>query len=307
MGNIVSSAVMVPKELITQRMQASVVGRSWQVLLSILQKDRILGLYVGYTATLLRNLPAGVLSYSSFEYLKAAVLAKTKKGHLEPFESVCCGALAGAIAMAFLLGGNNQLDTLIWYSWLGGIIIGTMIGSNMGLEEHYKAGPRNIVITGSFANFQQLNNAGTNKGFRPLLQFADEDIEQRRYRFEMCLVATCFEPFDFCKALLVVREHLDVDKMVMVAQVQLTGAYSFSCQVLDNLHHKGPSPRKSSSPRVTPPYGGDSSDKHSEDERSPGPRSVSQQNRRANSRSPSPRNFDADVFGVSVGFYEVFR
>ncbi|KAF9609134.1 hypothetical protein IFM89_013388 [Coptis chinensis] len=98
MGNIVSSAVMVPKELITQRMQASVVGRSWQVLLSILQKDGILGLYAGYTATLLRNLPAGVLSYSSFEYLKAAVLAKTKKGHLEPFESVCCGALAGAIS-----------------------------------------------------------------------------------------------------------------------------------------------------------------------------------------------------------------
>ncbi|KAF9611899.1 hypothetical protein IFM89_036682, partial [Coptis chinensis] len=47
-----------------------------------------------------------------------------------------------------LSGGNNQLDTLIWYSWLGGIIIGTMIGSNMVLEEHYKAGPRNIVITG---------------------------------------------------------------------------------------------------------------------------------------------------------------
>ncbi|KAF9608592.1 hypothetical protein IFM89_010077 [Coptis chinensis] len=41
-----------------------------------------------------------------------------------------------------------------------------------------------------------------------------------------------------CATLLVVREHLDVDKMVMVAQVQLTGAYSFSCQVLDNLHHK---------------------------------------------------------------------
>lgn len=98
MGNIVSSAVMVPKELITQRMQAGASGRSWQVLLRILEKDGVLGLYAGYTATLLRNLPTGVLSYSSFEYLKAAVLAKTKKNHLEPFESVCCGALAGAIS-----------------------------------------------------------------------------------------------------------------------------------------------------------------------------------------------------------------
>ncbi|KAJ9166783.1 hypothetical protein P3X46_021486 [Hevea brasiliensis] len=98
MGNIVSSAIMVPKELITQRMQAGAKGRSFEVLLKILEKDGILGLYAGYSATLLRNLPAGVLSYSSFEYLKAAVLSRTKKSHLEPIESVCCGALAGAIS-----------------------------------------------------------------------------------------------------------------------------------------------------------------------------------------------------------------
>ncbi|KAK2989249.1 hypothetical protein RJ640_031001 [Escallonia rubra] len=98
MGNIVSSAIMVPKELITQRMQAGAKGRSWEVLLRILDKDGFLGLYSGYSATLLRNLPAGVLSYSSFEYLKAAVLSKTKQANLEPVQSVCCGALAGAIS-----------------------------------------------------------------------------------------------------------------------------------------------------------------------------------------------------------------
>ncbi|QHO13477.1 putative chlorophyll(ide) b reductase NYC1 [Arachis hypogaea] len=158
--------------------------------------------------------------------------------------------------------GDSQLDALIWYSWLGGIIIGTMIGANMVLEEHCRAGPRNVVITGStrglgkalarefllsgdrvvvtsrspesvqetvkeleenlkegisnvfgssltklshakvvgiacdvcepedvqrLANFAVnelghidiwINNAGTNKGFRPLLQFSDEDIKQ---------------------------------------------------------------------------------------------------------------------------------
>ncbi|KAL5560377.1 hypothetical protein UlMin_036588 [Ulmus minor] len=98
MGNIVSSAIMVPKELITQRMQAGAKGRSWQVLLRILEKDGVLGLYAGYSATLLRNLPAGVLSYSSFEYLKAAVLRRTKQAHMEPIQSVFCGALAGAIS-----------------------------------------------------------------------------------------------------------------------------------------------------------------------------------------------------------------
>ncbi|XAR49638.1 hypothetical protein NMG60_11032903 [Bertholletia excelsa] len=98
MGNIMSSAIMVPKELITQRMQAGAKGRSWQVLMGILERDGILGLYAGYSATLLRNLPAGVLNYSSFEYLKAAVLSRTNKPYLEPIQSVCCGALAGAIS-----------------------------------------------------------------------------------------------------------------------------------------------------------------------------------------------------------------
>ncbi|XP_022893448.1 probable chlorophyll(ide) b reductase NYC1, chloroplastic isoform X1 [Olea europaea var. sylvestris] len=161
-----------------------------------------------------------------------------------------------------LSGGDGQMNALIWYSWLGGIIIGTMIGSNMVLEEVSRSGPRNVVITGSTRglgkalarefllsgdrvvvtsrspesvdmtvkeleeNLKQViiatggssktnlrhakvrgiacdvskpddvqklasfavnelawidiwvNNAGTNKGFRPLLQFNDDDIQQ---------------------------------------------------------------------------------------------------------------------------------
>ncbi|CAN1190026.1 Protein MITOFERRINLIKE 1, chloroplastic [Linum perenne] len=101
MGNIVSSTIMVPKEVITQRMQAGVKGRSWEVLLKIFGNDGVLGLYAGYFATLLRNFPAGVLSYLSFEYLKAAVLSKAKKAQMQPIESVVCGALAGAISASF--------------------------------------------------------------------------------------------------------------------------------------------------------------------------------------------------------------
>ncbi|XP_021741526.1 probable chlorophyll(ide) b reductase NYC1, chloroplastic isoform X1 [Chenopodium quinoa] len=157
----------------------------------------------------------------------------------------------------FQLSGGEMND-LIWYSWLGGVIIGTMVGANMVMDEHSRAGPRNVVITGStrglgkalarefllsgdrvvvtsrsadsvddsvkeleenlreleavngksqryakvvgipcdvcdpndvrkLANFAVnelgsvdiwINNAGTNKGFRPLLQFTDDDIKQ---------------------------------------------------------------------------------------------------------------------------------
>ncbi|KAE8705856.1 hypothetical protein F3Y22_tig00110415pilonHSYRG00068 [Hibiscus syriacus] len=34
-----------------------------------------------------------------------------------------------------LSAGDSQMNALIWYSWLGGIIIGTMIGANMVLDE----------------------------------------------------------------------------------------------------------------------------------------------------------------------------
>ncbi|KAK1290515.1 hypothetical protein QJS10_CPB18g01175 [Acorus calamus] len=167
------------------------------------------------------------------------------------------------LAIGFQLsGGDSQMNALIWYSWLV-VIIGTMIGANMVLEEHCRAGPRNVVITGStrglgkalarefllsgdrvvvasrspesvdmtvqeleenlkegilavangasrtnlshakvvgtacdvsrpddvrkLADFATselgsidiwINNAGMNKGFRPLLQFTNEDINQ---------------------------------------------------------------------------------------------------------------------------------
>jgi chlorophyll(ide) b reductase len=52
------------------------------------------------------------------------------------------------LSQTIFLGGDSQMNELIWYSWLGGVIIGTMIGTNSVLEEHCKAGPRNVVITG---------------------------------------------------------------------------------------------------------------------------------------------------------------
>lgn len=100
MGNLVSSAILVPKELITQRMQAGAQGRSWEVLLRTVEKEGFIGLYTGYSAALVRNLPASVLSFSSFEYLKAAWLKKSGKNRLEPWQSVLSGALAGAISSA---------------------------------------------------------------------------------------------------------------------------------------------------------------------------------------------------------------
>ena len=50
------------------------------------------------------------------------------------------------------------MNALIWYSWLGGIIIGTMIGANLVLEEYCRAGPRVVVITGRYLTLSPLSN-----------------------------------------------------------------------------------------------------------------------------------------------------
>ncbi|KAG8043906.1 hypothetical protein GUJ93_ZPchr0458g22271 [Zizania palustris] len=66
---------------------------------------------------------------------------------LGPWEVVRPVDVAGGQVEA--VGGDSKMNTLIWYGWLGGVIIGTMIGANTVLEAHCKVRPHNIVITGS--------------------------------------------------------------------------------------------------------------------------------------------------------------
>ncbi|CAM6093679.1 unnamed protein product [Calypogeia fissa] len=99
-GNIVSSTILVPKEVITQRMQAGASGRSWNLLVRTVKNEGVRGLYAGYSAALVRNLPSSVISFTAFEYVKAVWLKYTGKNSLEPWQSVFSGAMAGAISGA---------------------------------------------------------------------------------------------------------------------------------------------------------------------------------------------------------------
>ncbi|KAH7404214.1 hypothetical protein KP509_15G016300 [Ceratopteris richardii] len=100
LGNVVSSAILVPKEVIKQRMQAGAVGSARDVFLHTVQSEGIKGLYAGYSAALLRNLPSNMISFSAFEYLKFTWLNMSNASVLTPWQSVVSGALAGALSAA---------------------------------------------------------------------------------------------------------------------------------------------------------------------------------------------------------------
>ncbi|XP_024361501.1 protein MITOFERRINLIKE 1, chloroplastic [Physcomitrium patens] len=98
LGNITSSAILVPKEVVKQRLQAGMVGSELDVFLQTIRTEGIGGLYAGYSAALLRNLPSNIISFSTFEYLKLAWLKDSEKTTLEPWQSVISGAAAGALS-----------------------------------------------------------------------------------------------------------------------------------------------------------------------------------------------------------------
>jgi len=67
-GNVISSFVFVPKEVIKQQLQMK--GVSQTTIQSIIKEKGISGLYAGYGATLLRNIPSATIRFVLYEELK---------------------------------------------------------------------------------------------------------------------------------------------------------------------------------------------------------------------------------------------
>lgn len=47
-------------------------------------------------------------------------------------------------------GGEPHQEGVLWFSWLAGIVLGSMIGAGQVLEGHARRGRRNVVITGRY-------------------------------------------------------------------------------------------------------------------------------------------------------------
>lgn len=100
-GNMISSAVFVPKELIKQQLQYhSERKTAGAVVVQILKEKGIPGLYRGYQATLMRNIPSAMLRFVLYEELKR-LWAPSDEEHL-PIGLFAAGAVAGAMASGIM-------------------------------------------------------------------------------------------------------------------------------------------------------------------------------------------------------------
>lgn len=112
-GNVASSLLFVPKEVVKQRMQVASAKSSdfFSVATGVWKTYGLRGLYQGYKATLLRNIPSTMLRFVIYEELKVRFrrFNAARGGRrflsfsgdwvdISPGQLVIAGALAGALA-----------------------------------------------------------------------------------------------------------------------------------------------------------------------------------------------------------------
>eukprot|EP00475_Leptophrys_vorax_P000217 TRINITY_DN10130_c0_g1_i2.p1 TRINITY_DN10130_c0_g1~~TRINITY_DN10130_c0_g1_i2.p1 ORF type:complete len:302 (-),score=50.93 TRINITY_DN10130_c0_g1_i2:56-961(-) len=95
-GDLSSSIVKVPREVITQRMQTCANGDSSHIISSIWRKEGIRGFFKGGVSTSLRDIPFMVILFSCYEEMKKRGIPK--EGELTSFQSTLFGGSSGAFA-----------------------------------------------------------------------------------------------------------------------------------------------------------------------------------------------------------------
>jgi hypothetical protein len=168
-GNMLSSMVFVPKELVKQQMQFQGTGVSFgNVLLQILEKNGVPGLYRGYQATLMRNIPSAMLRFALYEEFKYRFYTKghavsgsgsndsstLPPGEAQPFtwQLFVAGACAGALASGIM----TPVDVLKTRISTGTCPVGVKscvlhIVQEQGWKGMYAGARARMVWSGAFA------------------------------------------------------------------------------------------------------------------------------------------------------------
>ncbi|TRY63438.1 hypothetical protein TCAL_03629 [Tigriopus californicus] len=99
-GEAMACVVRVPVEIVKQRRQAGANLKPRAIIRDIIRHEGGLGLYRGYTTTLLREIPFAFIQFPLWEWLKARWSASQVMEPLRPWQSSLCGAVAGGTSAA---------------------------------------------------------------------------------------------------------------------------------------------------------------------------------------------------------------
>lgn len=110
-GNIASSVLFIPKEVVKQRMQAGIdQAKFFATARNLVRTSGIAGLYRGYKATLLRNIPSTALRFVMFEECRRLIVAR--RGDADSKLAIAEFLLAGAFAGAFASACTMPMDVV---------------------------------------------------------------------------------------------------------------------------------------------------------------------------------------------------
>jgi solute carrier family 25 (mitochondrial S-adenosylmethionine transporter), member 26 len=99
-GDVASSTVRVPFEVVKQRLQSGVNKSSMEAVRQIFAKQGARGFFAGYGSLVVRELPFDAIQFPLYELLKKGWAKRTKSGKLDLWQSSLCGSAAGGFAAA---------------------------------------------------------------------------------------------------------------------------------------------------------------------------------------------------------------
>ena len=91
------SVLLVPGEVVKSRLQAGVYRTFHEGLLRILREEGVRGLYTGYLATVIRDVPYTMLEFGLYEQLKRACRWTISREQLHAREEWAMGGVAGGM------------------------------------------------------------------------------------------------------------------------------------------------------------------------------------------------------------------
>lgn len=105
-GDVASSTVRAPFEVVKQRLQAGMHASSGDAIRSVWRTSGFRGFYAGYGSLVLRELPFDALQFPLYEALKSRWSARRAAsghpdgGRLQTWQTSACGSAAGAVSAA---------------------------------------------------------------------------------------------------------------------------------------------------------------------------------------------------------------